>query len=88
MCDAAVQGKLLLLITNSDYEYTNCMMKFAYDRYLAAEGMQWRDLFDMVSREFCPCCVARLPACVRQVLHKQCSCTSWETLCHMSSSNC
>ena len=47
---AAVQGKLLLLITNSDYEYTNCMMKFAYDRYLAAEGMQWRDLFDMVSQ--------------------------------------
>ena len=47
-CVTAVQGKLLLLITNSDYEYTNCMMKFAYDRYLAAEGMQWRDLFDMV----------------------------------------
>lgn len=44
-----LQGKLLLLITNSDYEYTERMMSFAYDRYLKAEGMQWRDLFDMVS---------------------------------------
>ena len=72
MCDAAVQGKLLLLITNSDYEYTNCMMKFAYDRYLAAEGMQWRDLFDMVSRLFCPCCGTGLPTSVTQVLDNRC----------------
>lgn len=48
MAAVLLQGKLLLLITNSDYEYTNCMMSFAYDRYLEAEGMQWRDLFDMV----------------------------------------
>ena len=44
-----LQGKLILLITNSDYQYTERMMSFAYDRYLKAEGMQWRDLFDMVS---------------------------------------
>jgi len=60
---ADLQGKLLLLITNSDYEYTNCMMKFAYDRYLEAEGMQWRDLFDMVSYKLSfPACLACLPA--------------------------
>ena len=41
-------GKVLLLITNSDHEYTDKMMSFAYDRYLP-EGMVWRDLFDMVS---------------------------------------
>jgi hypothetical protein len=38
---------MLLLITNSDYEYTARMMAFAYDRFLP-DGMTWRDLFDMV----------------------------------------
>ena len=42
-----MQGKALLLITNSDYEYTDRMMSFAYDRYMP-EGKRWRDLFDMV----------------------------------------
>ena len=49
MFSVLLQGKLILLITNSDYQYTERMMSFAYDRYLKAEGMQWRDLFDMVS---------------------------------------
>ena len=38
---------MLLLITNSDYVYTDTMMSFAYDPYLP-EGRSWRDLFDMV----------------------------------------
>lgn len=36
-----------LLVGRSDYEYTNQMMSFAYDRFLP-RGMGWRDLFDMV----------------------------------------
>lgn len=44
---AAVQGKVLLLITNSDYLYTDTMMTYAYDPYLPS-GRTWRDLFDMV----------------------------------------
>lgn len=40
-------GKQLLLITNSDYNYTNRMMGFAYDCFLP-QGQTWRDLFDMV----------------------------------------
>jgi hypothetical protein len=44
-------GKRLLLITNSDYLYTNKMMQYAFDKYLP-EGMGWRALFDMVSDSF------------------------------------
>lgn len=40
-------GKRLLLITNSDYLYTNRMMQYAFDKYLP-DGMGWRSLFDMV----------------------------------------
>jgi hypothetical protein len=47
------------------FRYTNCMMSFAYDRYLKAEGMHWRDLFDMV-------CSDR---------HVSCSASSLLTLC-------
>lgn len=36
-----------MLITNSDYEYTNKMMSYAYNPFLPP-GMKWRDLFDMV----------------------------------------
>jgi hypothetical protein len=42
-----LQGKILMLITNSDFGYTNKMMSFAYDEYLP-DGKTWRDLFDMV----------------------------------------
>lgn len=47
LLDQKEAGKMLLLITNSDYEYTARMMSFAYDRFLP-EGMSWRDMFDMV----------------------------------------
>ena len=47
LLDQKDSGKNLLLITNSDYEYTEKMMSYAYDTYLP-EGMTWRDLFDMV----------------------------------------
>lgn len=47
LLDQRDSGKQLLLITNSDYEYTSVMMSYAYDRFLP-KGMTWRDLFDMV----------------------------------------
>ena len=47
LLDQRDSGKQLLLITNSDYEYTNKMMSYSYDRYLP-KGMRWRDLFDMI----------------------------------------
>ncbi|EIE26811.1 HAD-superfamily hydrolase [Coccomyxa subellipsoidea C-169] len=48
LLDQKRAGKTLMLITNSDYQYTDRMMSHAYDRYLEAEGMTWRDIFDMV----------------------------------------
>ncbi|KAF8069710.1 DTX44 [Scenedesmus sp. PABB004] len=47
LLDQKQAGKMLLLITNSDYEYTSRMMAFAYDPFLPP-GTTWRDLFDMV----------------------------------------
>ena len=44
---SALQGKVLMLITNSDYHYTNKMMSFAYNRFMPPSST-WRDLFDMV----------------------------------------
>lgn len=52
LLDQKDSGKMLLLITNSDYEYTHRMMSFAYDRFLP-QGMTWRDLFDMVRGRIC-----------------------------------
>lgn len=40
-------GKKLLLITNSEWQYTAAMMSYAFDRFLPA-GMSWRDLFDII----------------------------------------
>ncbi|KAK3278073.1 hypothetical protein CYMTET_13969 [Cymbomonas tetramitiformis] len=37
----------VLLITNSDLEYTQAMMAYAFDQYLPDE-VTWRDLFEMV----------------------------------------
>ena len=37
----------LLLITNSEWEYTEAMMTYAFDRFLP-NGMTWRDIFDAV----------------------------------------
>ena len=40
-------GKKVLLITNSEWNYTQAMMTYGFDRYMD-EGETWRDLFDMV----------------------------------------
>ncbi|ONL99964.1 65-kDa microtubule-associated protein 3 [Zea mays] len=40
-------GKKLLLITNSDFHYTNKMMNHAFSRFLPND-VGWRDLFEMV----------------------------------------
>ncbi|KAL5652726.1 hypothetical protein ACJX0J_038184, partial [Zea mays] len=40
-------GKKLLLITNSDFHYTNKMMNHAFNRFLPND-VGWRDLFEMV----------------------------------------
>jgi HAD superfamily 5'-nucleotidase-like hydrolase len=40
-------GKLLLLVTNSEWDYTRAMMSYGFDRYLP-RGMTWRELFDVV----------------------------------------
>ena len=58
----ASQGKTLLLITNSDYQYTDVMMSYCYDRFLP-QGMRWRDLFDMVrcgALAVCRCIIHRV----------------------------
>lgn len=45
--DQKAAGKRLLLITNSEWDYTLAMMAYAFDRFLPS-GMRWRDLFDVV----------------------------------------
>jgi len=40
-------GKRLLLITNSEWEYTTRIMEYAFDPHLPA-GSSWRDLFEAV----------------------------------------
>ncbi|MDW3216992.1 MAG: HAD-IG family 5'-nucleotidase [Acidimicrobiales bacterium] len=40
-------GKQLLLITNSEWSYTQHMMNWAVDRFMP-DGETWRDLFDIV----------------------------------------
>lgn len=47
LLDQKHAGKKLLLITNSDWEYTRAIMEAAYDPHLP-KGMGWRDLFDLV----------------------------------------
>jgi HAD superfamily 5'-nucleotidase-like hydrolase len=53
-CDAALAlldqrqaGKKLMLITNSEWEYTKAMMAYAFDRFLP-NGTGWRDLFHVI----------------------------------------
>jgi hypothetical protein len=46
LLDQKMSGKKLLLVTNSEWDFTRSMMSFAFDRYLP-EGT-WRDLFDTV----------------------------------------
>ncbi|XP_068659725.1 uncharacterized protein [Aristolochia californica] len=47
LLDQKEAGKKLLLITNSDYQYTNKMMQHAFNSFLPSD-LSWRDLFDIV----------------------------------------
>ena len=47
LLDQKNSGKKLFLATNSDWSYTDKMMKYALDPFLE-EGMGWRNLFDLV----------------------------------------
>lgn len=47
LLDQKHAGKKLLLITNSDWTYTEPMMTYAIERFLP-RGMRWRELFDVV----------------------------------------
>src|SRR5690606_5194902 len=47
LLDQKHAGKKLLLITNSDWTYTDPMMRFAVEPFLP-KGMSWRELFDVV----------------------------------------
>ena len=46
--DLKQSGKRLLLITNSEWTYTQAMMSYAFDRFLP-DGTTWRDLFELSS---------------------------------------
>lgn len=46
LLDMVDAGKRLLLITNSEWEYTQPMMAYAFDRFLPS-GLTWRDLFEV-----------------------------------------
>lgn len=47
LLDQKEAGKKLLLITNSDYHYTDKMMQHSFNRFLPND-IGWRELFDMV----------------------------------------
>ncbi|MBI5272903.1 MAG: HAD-IG family 5'-nucleotidase [Chlamydiia bacterium] len=47
LLDQHCAGKKLILITNSEWNYTHPMMTYAFDRFLPA-GKTWRDLFDLI----------------------------------------
>ncbi|KAK9161863.1 hypothetical protein Syun_008204 [Stephania yunnanensis] len=47
LLDQKEAGKRLVLITNSDYLYTDKMMQHSFNKFLPND-MVWRDLFDMV----------------------------------------
>ena len=47
LLDQRRAGKKLLLITNSEWEYSSPMMEYSFDRFLP-EGKTWRDLFDVI----------------------------------------
>lgn len=47
LLDQRDAGKRLLLITNSDWTYTQALMHYAFDPFLPP-GATWRDLFDLV----------------------------------------
>ena len=47
LLDQREAGKKLLLITNSEWTYTNALMTWAFDRFLPT-GTTWRDLFALI----------------------------------------
>jgi HAD superfamily 5'-nucleotidase-like hydrolase len=47
LLDQRRAGKRLMLITNSEWGYTNSMMAYAFDEYLPP-GTIWRDLFELI----------------------------------------
>ncbi len=47
LVDQLEAGKRLMLITNSEWEYTVRIMEHAFDPYLP-KGMRWRDLFEAI----------------------------------------
>lgn len=47
LMDLRAAGKKLVIITNSEWHYTQAMMSYAFDRFLP-EGQTWRALFDLV----------------------------------------
>ncbi|MGC4115374.1 MAG: HAD-IG family 5'-nucleotidase [Myxococcales bacterium] len=46
LLDQKASGKKLMLVTNSEWAYTQPMMSYSFDRYLP-KGQTWRDLFDV-----------------------------------------
>ncbi len=46
LLDLRHSGKKLILVTNSEWTYTNAMMTYTMERYL--NGASWRSLFDLV----------------------------------------
>ncbi len=46
LLDLKQAGKRLFLATNSEWHYTEPMMRYTFDRYL--DGGSWRDLFELV----------------------------------------
>ncbi len=47
LLDQKMSGKKIVLITNSEWPYTQAMMTYAFDRFLP-DAMTWRDLFDLI----------------------------------------
>jgi len=47
LMDQRHAGKRLMLITNSEWDYTDAVMRYAFDRFLPSP-MRWRDLFEVV----------------------------------------
>ena len=47
LLDQRESGKKLLLITNSEWSYTQAMMTYAFDPFLP-QGVRWRDLFSLI----------------------------------------
>ncbi len=46
LLDQKHAGKRLLLITNSEWQYTNAMMSYAFDEYMPSGT--WKDLFELI----------------------------------------